>query len=217
MILLVDNHDSFVHTLARYVRELGEDACVRRGTALTIDDVHALAPTHIILSPGPCSPAEAPIAVDIVRRFGPVTPTLGVCLGHQCIAAAYGARVVQALRPVHGRSSRIRHDATGILSGIPSPFDAARYHSLVVDPTSVPPDLRACAWADDDGTLMAIAHRVHPVTGLQFHPESAMTEWGYHLLDAFLHGRCDRHLPRTADTLDPSMAGAHGASGIAHG
>src|SRR5262249_7404113 len=130
MILLIDNYDSFVHNLARYVRELGEEALVRRNDALTLADVEAIAPSHIILSPGPCSPSEAGLSVDIVRHFGPTTPILGVCLGHQCIGAAYGGAIVRAGWPVHGRTSSIVHDGTSVLNGLPSPFRAARYHSL---------------------------------------------------------------------------------------
>ena len=130
MILLIDNYDSFVHNLARYVRELGEDAAVRRNDEITIGEIEALAPSHIIISPGPCSPAEAGISNDVVRRFGPAIPILGVCLGHQCIGAAYGGDVIRAGRPVHGRTSPITHDGSSVLTGLPSPFPAARYHSL---------------------------------------------------------------------------------------
>jgi anthranilate synthase/aminodeoxychorismate synthase-like glutamine amidotransferase len=187
MILLIDNYDSFVYNLARYVRELGEDALVRRHDAITLDEIASLAPSHIILSPGPCTPTEAGISTDVVRRFGPTTPILGVCLGHQCIGAAYGARIVRAGRPMHGKVSEITHDGSGIFAGIPSPFHATRYHSLVIAPDSVPAELRVTA-ASGDGEIMAVVHRDHPTVGVQFHPESALTEYGYGMLDAFLHG-----------------------------
>jgi anthranilate synthase/aminodeoxychorismate synthase-like glutamine amidotransferase len=194
MILLIDNYDSFVHNLARYVRELGWDAVVRRNDALTLDEVEALAPSHIIISPGPCTPAEAGISTEIVRRFGPSTPILGVCLGHQCIGAAYGGSVVRAGTPVHGKTSIILHDRSGIFANVPSPLRVARYHSLVIARESLPACLRVVATARDDGEIMAVEHRQHPVVGVQFHPESAATDYGYAMLDRFLRG--ERSLPR---------------------
>jgi anthranilate synthase component 2 len=188
MILLIDNYDSFVHNLARYVRELGEDAVVRRNDALTVDDVVRLAPSHLILSPGPCTPAEAGISTELVRRLGPTIPILGVCLGHQCIGAAYGGAIVRAGRPMHGKASPIVHDGTGLFATLPSPFWAARYHSLVIAPATLPASLRVTATAGDDGAIMSVVHREHPVVGVQFHPESALTEYGYAMLDHFLHG-----------------------------
>ena len=142
MILLIDNYDSFVHNLARYVRELGEEAVVRRNDAISLDQVAALAPTHIIISPGPCTPAEAGISTGLVRRFGAATPIFGVCLGHQCIGAAYGAEIVRAGRPMHGKTSLVAHDGSSVFAGLPSPFRAARYHSLVIAPGSLPSSLR---------------------------------------------------------------------------
>ncbi|MSR37126.1 MAG: aminodeoxychorismate/anthranilate synthase component II [Gemmatimonadetes bacterium] len=192
MILVIDNYDSFVHNLARYVRELGEEALVRRNDALTLDEVAALAPSHIILSPGPCTPAEAGISTDLVRRFGPDVPILGVCLGHQCIGAAYGADIVRAGRPVHGKTSNIVHAGTGIFTGLRSPLVATRYHSLVIAPASLPTTLRVIASAEDDGEIMAVEHTAHPVIGVQFHPESAASEYGYAMLDRFLHGERSR-------------------------
>ena len=192
MILLIDNYDSFVHNLARYVRELGGDALVRRSDELSLNDVERLAPSHIILSPGPCSPAEAGISTDLIRRFGPSTPILGVCLGHQCIGAAYGGEIVRAGRPVHGRTSTIVHERSGVLADVPSPFQAARYHSLVIARPSLPDCLRATAVSEDDGEIMAVEHREHPVSGVQFHPESAATEYGYWILDRFLRGNAER-------------------------
>lgn len=201
MILVLDNRDSFVHNLARYVRELGEEAVVRRSDELTLAEVAALGPSHIVISPGPCAPPAAGISTDVIRRFGASVPILGVCLGHQCIGAAYGGHIVRAARPVHGKATRIRHDGTALFSGIPSPCLVARYHSLVIDPATMPAVLRVLATAEDDGTVMAVAHRAYPVIGVQFHPESAATEYGYAMLDWFLHG--DRQtraaLPTRAD------------------
>ena len=201
MILVVDNYDSFVHNLARYVRELGDEAIVRRNDALSLDDVSALAPSHIILSPGPCTPREAGLSIDLIRRFGATTPILGVCLGHQCIGAAYGADIVRARRPVHGRTSSVAHDGSSVFRGLPSPLRLARYHSLVIARASLPPALRVVASADDDQEIMAVVHRAHPVVGVQFHPESAATEYGYAMLDRFLRGASARFdaLPAGAD------------------
>src|SRR5467141_3390372 len=153
MILLIDNYDSFVHNLARYVRELGGEAVVYRNDTLTLDEVAALAPSHIILSPGPCTPAESGVSTDVVRRFGPTTPILGVCLGHQCIGAAYGGEVVRAGRPRHGRTSPVSHDGTSVFAGLPSPLRVTRYHSLAIARPSLPESLRVIATADDDGEI----------------------------------------------------------------
>jgi len=193
MILLIDNYDSFVHNLARYVRELGWEALVRRNDAVTVDEIERLAPSHIIISPGPCTPAEAGISTDLVCRLGASIPILGVCLGHQCIGAAYGGAIVRGPRPVHGKTSALVHDGTSIFSGLPSPIRVARYHSLVIARHEVPPSLRVLATARDDQAVMAVAHRTHPVIGVQFHPESAATEYGYAMLDRFLRG--DRARP----------------------
>jgi anthranilate synthase/aminodeoxychorismate synthase-like glutamine amidotransferase len=200
MILVIDNYDSFVHNLARYVRELGWEASVYRNDALSLDAVQALAPSHIILSPGPCSPTEAGISTDIIKRFGPTIPILGVCLGHQCIGAAYGGAIVRAQRPVHGKVSPITHTGTSVFTGLPSPFLATRYHSLAIARQSFPDSLDVLATADD-GEIMAVMHREHPVVGLQFHPESAATEYGYALLDRFLRPESLRlnELPNRAD------------------
>jgi anthranilate synthase/aminodeoxychorismate synthase-like glutamine amidotransferase len=194
MILLIDNYDSFVHNLARYVRELGWEAVVRRNDALTLGEIESLAPSHIIISPGPCTPAEAGISTELVRRFGSSTPILGVCLGHQCIGAAYGGEIVRAGQPVHGKTSVVVHDGSGIFARIPSPLRVARYHSLVIAKESLPDSLRVLATARDDGEIMAVEHREHPVVGVQFHPESAATEYGYAMLDRFLRG--ERAEPR---------------------
>jgi anthranilate synthase component 2 len=185
MIVLLDNYDSFVHNLARYVRELGGTPEVVRNDAASVDDIVALAPTHVIVSPGPCTPAEAGISVEVIRRLGPTTPVLGVCLGHQAIGAAYGARVVRAGRPMHGRTSAIAHDRTGVLRGLPSPFRATRYHSLVLERASLPSELMVNATAED-GEIMAVRHAEHPVHGVQFHPESVLSEHGHAIVRRFL-------------------------------
>jgi anthranilate synthase component 2 len=205
MILLIDNYDSFVYNLARYVRELGETPLVRRHDAMTVGDVLDLAPSHVIISPGPCTPAEAGISTDVVRRVGPTIPVLGVCLGHQCIGSAYGGEIVRAGRPMHGKTSRIHHRGTDLFSGLPNPFLASRYHSLVISPASVPPELEVTA-TSEDGEIMAVRHATHPVYGVQFHPESVLTEHGYRMLDHFLHGvpPTPRELPPAADHLRAS-------------
>ena len=185
MIVLLDNYDSFVHNLARYVRELGGEPRVLRNDAVTVDDVAALAPTHIIISPGPCTPTEAGISVDVIRRLGPDTPVLGVCLGHQAIGAAYGGRVVRAGRPMHGRTSEISHDRTGVLRGLPTPFRATRYHSLALERATLPPELVVNA-TSEDGEIMGVRHAEHPVHGVQFHPESVLTEHGHEIVRRFL-------------------------------
>ena len=202
MILLIDNYDSFVYNLARYVRELGEAPLVRRNDAMTVDDILDLAPSHVIISPGPCSPAEAGISTDVVRGVGRTIPVLGVCLGHQCIGAAYGGEIVRAGRPMHGKTSRIHHRGTDLFTGLPNPFLASRYHSLVISPASVPRELEVTA-TSEDGEIMAVKHGTHPVYGVQFHPESVLTEHGYRMLDHFLHGvpSTPRELPPAADAL----------------
>lgn len=211
MILLIDNYDSFVYNLARYVRELGETPVVRRNDSISIDEILADPPSHIIISPGPCSPVESGISTELVVRAGPTIPILGVCLGHQCIGAAYGGEIVRAGRPMHGKISRIHHGGRGLFRGLPTPFRATRYHSLVIAPASVPPELEVVATAED-GEIMAVQHTRYPVYGLQFHPESVLTEQGYRLLDHFLHGVPDvpRPLPLAADgalvAFEPSVS-----------
>jgi anthranilate synthase component II len=202
MILLIDNYDSFVYNLARYVRELGEEPLVRRHDALTVEEVLELGPSHVIISPGPCSPAEAGISTEVVRQVGARIPVLGVCLGHQCIGAAYGGEIVRAGRPMHGKTSRIHHRGGDLFTGIPTPFLASRYHSLVISPASVPAELEVTA-TSEDGEIMAVRHVRHPVYGVQFHPESVLTEHGYRMLDHFLHGvpSVPRPLPPTADRV----------------
>jgi len=205
MILVLDNRDSFVHNLARYVRELGEEAVVRRSDEMRIDEVERLAPTHIVISPGPCTPAEAGISTEVVRRFGPTTPILGVCLGHQCIGAAFGGDIVRAGHPMHGKTSLVTHDGSSVFAGLPSPIRVARYHSLVIAPKSVPESLRVLATSVDDGVVMAVEHRTYPIVGVQFHPESAASEYGYAMVDRFLHGAHSR-----SDALPPRADGAEG-------
>ncbi len=186
MVLLVDNYDSFVHNLARYVRELGEDTVVVRNDVLELPEIARLGPSHIIISPGPCTPLEAGISNDVIRAFGARIPILGVCLGHQCIGHVYGARVVRAPVPVHGKASAIVHNGRGIFEGLPNPFRAGRYHSLVVPQSSLPPQLQAVAWTEDGELLMGMRHRTYDVWGVQFHPESVLTEHGHTLLRHFL-------------------------------
>ena len=185
MILVIDNYDSFVHNLARYLRELGWSTQVVRNDGFSLDEIAALKPSHIVISPGPCTPNEAGISVATVRRFGPTMPILGVCLGHQSIGQAFGGRIVRARRPMHGKTSMIRHDGSGIFAGLPNPLRATRYHSLVVAKEDLPEDLVITA-ESQEGEIMALAHRRQPIVGLQFHPEAVLTEHGYDLLRNFL-------------------------------
>jgi para-aminobenzoate synthetase component II len=185
VILVIDNYDSFVHNLARYIRELGWTTRVVRCDALSIDEISALAPSHIVISPGPCTPNEAGVSVPLVRRLGPTIPILGVCLGHQCIGQAYGGQIVRARRPMHGMASRIAHDGEGLFAGLPDPLLAGRYHSLVVEAVDLPDELVIAA-RSDEGEIMALRHREHRIVGLQFHPESVLTDHGHDLLRAFL-------------------------------
>ena len=184
-VLILDNYDSFVYTIARYVGELGAARTVVRNDALGLDDIAVLAPTHIIISPGPRTPQDAGISIEVIRRFGPTIPILGICLGHQAIAAAYGGRVERGDWPMHGRRSQITHDGRGVFRTFPSPMGVGRYHSLVVDPAELPAELEVTAW-DHAGVIMALRHREHPVVGVQFHPESIMTDHGHRLLAGFL-------------------------------
>jgi anthranilate synthase/aminodeoxychorismate synthase-like glutamine amidotransferase len=187
MILVIDNYDSFTYNLVQYLGELGEAPVVHRNDAITVDEVGEMAPRGIVLSPGPCTPSEAGVTIGVIRRWGPTIPILGVCLGHQAIGEAYGGRVVRAARVMHGKTSRIRHDGRGIFSGVPSPLQVMRYHSLTVEPSSLPSELEVAAHADDDPTeIHALRHRTHPVSGVQFHPESILTESGRDLLRNFL-------------------------------
>lgn len=185
MILLIDNYDSFVHNLARYLIELGCQTHVIRNDAITVEEIRRLVPAGIVISPGPCTPAEAGISCDVIREFGATIPLLGVCLGHQAIAAALGGRVIRAKEPVHGRTSLVYHNGTSLFAGLPSPFRATRYHSLIVEESTLPKELVVTA-RTSDGVPMALAHRSWPVWGVQFHPESVLTQHGRQLLANFL-------------------------------
>ncbi len=185
MLLLIDNYDSFVHNLARYFQRLSQETLVVRNDAIDTAKIERLRPAAIVLSPGPCTPAEAGCSLDVVRHFTGRLPILGVCLGHQTIAAALGGRIIRANDPMHGRASTITHDNLGIFAGLPNPLTVGRYHSLVVDEGALPAQLAVTA-RSDDGTIMALAHREHPVVGVQFHPESILTERGFEMLAAFL-------------------------------
>ena len=185
MILLIDNYDSFVWNLARYVSELGHTRLVVRNDSIGLADIAALAPSHIIVSPGPCTPAEAGISNAVVAAFAPTVPILGVCLGHQCIGAALGGRVERARRPMHGKTSPVRHDGTGLFRGLPDPLRVMRYHSLIVQDRGLPDALRVTA-RSEEGEIMALSHRDHPLHGVQFHPEAVLTEHGHDLLRNFL-------------------------------
>jgi anthranilate synthase/aminodeoxychorismate synthase-like glutamine amidotransferase len=185
MILLIDNYDSFVHNLARYFQRLGQETHVVRNDAVSVADVRSMRLAAVVLSPGPCTPTEAGCSLDLVRELTGEVPILGVCLGHQTIAAALGGKVVRAQEPVHGRASEVLHARDGVFAGLPSPLTVGRYHSLVVEEKSLPPELTVTA-RTNDGTVMALAHRRHPVVGVQFHPESILTRGGYELLANFL-------------------------------
>ena len=193
MLLVLDNYDSFTFNLVQYLQALGADVRVERNDALTVAQIEALGPERILISPGPCTPNEAGVSLDVVRTLGPHTPILGVCLGHQAIGQAYGGQVVRAGRIMHGKTSRIRHRGTGVFDGLPDGYEATRYHSLVVDRDSLPDALEVTAWSEhDDGSIeaiMGLRHREHPVEGVQFHPESILTEHGHALLKNFLERR----------------------------
>jgi anthranilate synthase/aminodeoxychorismate synthase-like glutamine amidotransferase len=187
MILVIDNYDSFTYNLVQYLGELGADPVVRRNDAITVDEVGAMAPRAVVLSPGPCTPTEAGVTVPVIERWGAAIPLLGVCLGHQAIGQAYGGRVVRAGRVMHGKTSALAHDGTDLFAGLPAPLTVMRYHSLVVAPESLPAALEVTARAVDDATeIHAVRHRTHPVWGVQFHPESVLTEGGREMLANFL-------------------------------
>jgi anthranilate synthase/aminodeoxychorismate synthase-like glutamine amidotransferase len=185
MVLLLDNYDSFTYNLAQYFGELGCEVVVKRNNEISVKDVAALRPTHICISPGPCTPREAGISKDVILHFGREIPILGVCLGHQCIAEVYGGRVVRAPRVVHGKCSQIRHNGDALFADLPNPFLAGRYHSLLVDRSSLPSCLQITAEAAD-GEIMALRHRDLAVHGVQFHPESVLTQDGRKILERFL-------------------------------
>jgi len=185
MLLLIDNYDSFTYNLFQYLSELGQEVMVARNDKITIEEIEKLKPERIVVSPGPSTPLRAGISNDVIRHFGPKLPLLGVCLGHQCIGHVYGGTVGRAKAVMHGKSSLVHHKGEGVLSGLPNPFSAIRYHSLAVAPEGLPDCLEVTAWTDD-GTVMGLRHREHPVEGVQFHPESFMTPVGKDLLRNFL-------------------------------
>jgi anthranilate synthase/aminodeoxychorismate synthase-like glutamine amidotransferase len=202
MILLIDNYDSFVFNLARYVEELGVETRVVRNDAITVEEIEHLRPQGIILSPGPCGPAESGVCLDLIAQLGPSIPILGVCLGHQAIAYAFGAKVVESGRPVHGHASLVTHTGRGLFAGLPNPLQVARYHSLVATPESLPADLEMTAWTED-GVVMALAHRTWPLQAVQFHPESVLTVGGHQLLANFLIAAGCRVSPVPSVDLPP--------------
>src|SRR5688572_13868580 len=185
MLLMIDNYDSFTYNLVQYLGELGEEVIVRRNDEISLDEIEAMAPERIVISPGPCTPNEAGISVPLIREFGGKIPLLGVCLGHQSIGQAYGGRIVHAQQVMHGKVSAIRHDQRGVFRGLPEAFTATRYHSLVIERASLPPALEVSAWTDD-GEIMGVRHKELAVEGVQFHPESILTEHGRRLLKNFL-------------------------------
>ncbi|HVB96589.1 MAG TPA: aminodeoxychorismate/anthranilate synthase component II [Chloroflexota bacterium] len=185
MLLLIDNYDSFTYNLYQYLCELGSDVLVRRNDQITLSEIEDLRPERIVISPGPGNPDDAGVSVEVIRQFGPHLPLLGVCLGHQCIGAAFGGNVVHAPTLMHGKSSAVYHDGKSVLRGLPSPFDAIRYHSLVVDRPTIPDCLEVTAQTSA-GVIMGLRHREYPIHGVQFHPESIMTVVGKDLLRNFL-------------------------------
>lgn len=205
MIVVLDNRDSFVFNLARHFQLLGVETVVRPSHSTDVVAVAALTPRAIVISPGPCTPAEAGCSIDVVRHFRGRVPVLGVCLGHQAIAAALGGRIIRGRQPVHGRTSAVHHDAVNLFAGIPSPMIACRYHSLVVDPAAVPAGLRVTA-RDDEGTIMAIEHDADALYGVQFHPEAILTRHGFRLLANFLERAGIDHPPALPELLDADVA-----------
>jgi anthranilate synthase component II len=187
MLLVLDNYDSFTYNLVQYLGELGEEPVVKRNDEIAVDDIGRMGVTRMVISPGPCTPSEAGISVEAVRKWGETIPILGVCLGHQAIGEAYGGKVVRASKLMHGKTSRVTHDGKGIFADIPSPLEVMRYHSLVIETDSLPRELDVVARAKDDPTeIHAVRHRRHPVWGVQFHPESILTQSGKAILRNFL-------------------------------
>ena len=188
MLLMIDNYDSFTWNLVQYLGELGADVHVHRNDAVTLDQVEAWQPAKIVVSPGPCTPNEAGISVPLIRQFAGRVPILGVCLGHQSIGQAFGGKIVRAQHVMHGKLSPIAHDGSGVFEGLPSPFMATRYHSLAIEPSSLPDELEVTA-RSDDGEIMGVRHRELAVEGVQFHPEALLTEHGHKMLQNFLNGK----------------------------
>ena len=190
MLLMIDNYDSFTYNLVQYLQALGAEVRVERNDALTVDEIERLAPQRIVISPGPCTPNEAGVSMAVIERLGASTPILGVCLGHQSIGQVYGGDVIRAGRIMHGKTSRIRHEGKGVFAGLPDGYEATRYHSLVVDKATLPDALEITAWTEnEDGSMeeiMGLRHREFPVEGVQFHPESILTQHGHALLKNFL-------------------------------
>ena len=190
MLLMIDNYDSFTYNLVQYLQALGAEVRVERNDALTVEQIAALAPERIVISPGPCTPNEAGVSMGVIERLGASTPILGVCLGHQSMGQVYGGDVIRAGRIMHGKTSRIRHEGKGVFAGLPDGYEATRYHSLVVDKNTLPACLEVTAWTEnDDGSMeeiMGLRHREFPVEGVQFHPESILTQHGHALLKNFL-------------------------------
>jgi anthranilate synthase/aminodeoxychorismate synthase-like glutamine amidotransferase len=186
MVFVLDNYDSFTYNLVQFLGELGASIVVRRNDQVTIEELEALAPTHIVISPGPGRPEDAGITPELIRQLGPRVPVLGVCLGHQAIGLVYGGRVVRAPVPVHGKTSVVEHDGRGVFAGLTAPFEASRYHSLIVDEGGLPAELEIAARAQGENLIMAVRHRAFPVHGVQFHPESILTAEGRRILRNFL-------------------------------
>jgi anthranilate synthase component 2 len=190
MLLMIDNYDSFTYNLVQYFGELGQDVRVLRNDQIGLEEVEAMAPDHIVISPGPCTPDQAGISVELVRRYAGRTPILGVCLGHQCIGRAFGGRVGHARAIMHGKTSPVHHHGAGVFRGLPTPFEATRYHSLIVEREGLPDVLEVTAWTEDEagvpGEIMGLRHREWPVQGVQFHQESILTRHGHDLLRTFL-------------------------------
>ncbi len=190
MLLMLDNYDSFTFNLVQYLQTLGAEVRVERNDALTVDEIEALAPQRIVISPGPRTPTDAGVSMALIERLGPTIPILGVCLGHQAMGQVYGGDVIRAGKIMHGKTSRIRHEGKGVFAGLPDGYEATRYHSLVVDKTTLPDCLEVTAWTEnDDGSMeeiMGLRHRDYPVQGVQFHPESILTQHGHALLKNFL-------------------------------
>jgi anthranilate synthase component 2 len=191
MLLMIDNYDSFTYNVVQYLGELGADVVVHRNDEIELEQIESLAPDKIVISPGPCTPDEAGISMAVVARFGREVPLLGICLGHQSIGQVFGGQVVRAREVMHGKTSMIHHTDRGVFTGLPDPFEATRYHSLVVERDSLPECLEITAWTERDGTfdeIMGFRHREYPIEGVQFHPESIFTHSGHDLLRNFLEG-----------------------------